>query len=166
MDPTVLLKKNQRDQVAQVQLHFAFLCRRSTASLSNPGLCLTNLIMKKEISDVQREHPLFRCVFPASCTDTWCHWKCSGFIFFFPVMCLHVPGRCPWAFSVVWEKQHFLNLSLWRISRKSGQWPLNTSTDLLKNGLKSKKHYCKLKNPLKVMVFSQSHIGIIKKGRG
>lgn len=129
--PTVLLKKSQQDQVAQVQLHFVFLCRRPTASLSNPGLCLTNFIVKKAIPDVQRElcihYPLY-----------WhlVHWKCSGFISFLLVSHLHVPGRCPWAFSVVWKNQHFLSLSSWRMSRKSGQclesqWPLNTSTDLL-----------------------------------
>lgn len=61
--PTVLLKENQQDQVAQVQLHFAFLCRRSTASLCHLGLCLTNFTVKTQFL-MFRGNQLCFCVYP------------------------------------------------------------------------------------------------------
>lgn len=93
--PDCLAYEESARPFAQVQLHFAFLCRRSTASLSKPGLCLTNFIVKKPIPDVQRQPAMFQCVSSASCTDTWCYGKWSDFIFFLFIRCLHVPGNPP-----------------------------------------------------------------------
>lgn len=159
--PHHLAQEDSARPVAQVQLHFALLCRRATAPLSKPGLCLTNFIRKKQFL-MFRSNLLCSSVYPLPLV---LNWRCSGLLLY---RCLYVPGRSLWAFSqtTVWENQCFLNLFSWRMSRKSGHWPLNLSTDLLKNGLKSEIHYCKLRSPTKVIVFSQSHIYIIRTGRG